>query len=180
MLPTELTNLIIMRNSSFVEAQLSPTLEGNKRSHIQFQMIKYEDLQWVSRFNLHRLLEKPHTQTHTHHFLPCVVTANFTASEVARCFNELLPLCIHAGDRKAWISHTFCTFLTQGESLGQGSFTSLFKGYISDLRDAGKLVSVFLKELDDHRNLWEVGLLVLKYSKIPKQGSSPSVSRQQM
>lgn len=62
-----------MRNSSFVEAQLSPTLEGNKLSHIQFQMIKYEDLQWVRRFTpLHRFLQKPHTQahTHTHHFLP--------------------------------------------------------------------------------------------------------------
>ncbi|TWW58077.1 Tyrosine-protein kinase JAK2 [Takifugu flavidus] len=85
----ELTNLIIMRNSSFVEAQLSPTLEGNKLSHIQFQMIKYEDLQW-------------------------------------------------------------------GESLGQGSFTRLFKGYKSDMRNGGKYVSVFLKELDvSHRNLWE-------------------------
>lgn len=51
-MPAELTNLIIMRNSSFVEAQLSPTLEGNKLIHIQFQMIKYEDLQWVRRFYL--------------------------------------------------------------------------------------------------------------------------------
>uniref|UniRef100_H3CXH8 Tyrosine-protein kinase n=2 Tax=Tetraodon nigroviridis TaxID=99883 RepID=H3CXH8_TETNG len=85
----ELTNLIIMRNSSFVEAQLSPTLEGNKLIHIQFQMIKYEDLQW-------------------------------------------------------------------GESLGQGSFTRLFKGYKSNLSEGGKRVSVFLKELDvNHRNLWE-------------------------
>lgn len=85
LLPTELTNLIIMRNSSFVEAQLSPTLEGNKLSHIQFQMIKYEDLQWVRRFYLHCLLEKPHTQTY--HFLSCVVAANFTVSEVTRCFS---------------------------------------------------------------------------------------------
>lgn len=73
-----------MRNSSFVEAQLSPTLEGNKLSHIQFQMIKYEDLQWVRRFYLHCLLEKPHTQTY--HFLPCVVPANFMVSEVTHCF----------------------------------------------------------------------------------------------
>ncbi len=45
---TELTNLIIIRNSSSVEAQGSPTPERNKFSHIQFQMIKYEDLKWVS------------------------------------------------------------------------------------------------------------------------------------
>lgn len=47
-----------MRSRSFVEAQLSATLEGNKLIHIQFQMIKYEDLQWVRRFYLHRFLEK--------------------------------------------------------------------------------------------------------------------------
>lgn len=45
---TELTNLIIIRNSSSVEAQGSPTTERNKFSHIQFHMIKYEDLKWVS------------------------------------------------------------------------------------------------------------------------------------
>lgn len=34
-------------------------------------------------------------------------------------------------------------------------------------------MSVALKELDvNHRNLWEVGLLPLKYAKIPKQGSA--------
>lgn len=44
----ELTNLIIVRNSSAVEAQGSPTPDRNKFSHIQFQMIKYEDLKWVS------------------------------------------------------------------------------------------------------------------------------------
>ncbi|KAF6725134.1 Tyrosine-protein kinase JAK2 [Oryzias melastigma] len=44
--PKELTNLIIVRNSSAVEAQGSPTPDRNKFSHIQFQMIKYEDLKW--------------------------------------------------------------------------------------------------------------------------------------
>lgn len=68
LLPTELTNLIIMRNGSFVEAQLSPTLEGNKLSHIQFQMIKYEDLQWVRRFYLHSDLKK-NKNRHTSNFL---------------------------------------------------------------------------------------------------------------
>ncbi|XP_034386482.1 tyrosine-protein kinase JAK2 isoform X2 [Cyclopterus lumpus] len=42
----ELTNLIIIRHSSCVEAQGSPTPERNKFSHIQFHMIKYEDLKW--------------------------------------------------------------------------------------------------------------------------------------
>lgn len=45
---TELTNLIIIRNNSSVEAQGSPMPERNKFSHIQFHMIKCEDLQWVS------------------------------------------------------------------------------------------------------------------------------------
>lgn len=44
--PKELTNLIIIRNCSSVEAPGSPTTEGNKFSHIQFHMIKYEDLSW--------------------------------------------------------------------------------------------------------------------------------------
>lgn len=44
----ELTNLIIIRNSSAVEVQGSPIPDRNKFSHIQFQMIKYEDLKWVS------------------------------------------------------------------------------------------------------------------------------------
>uniref|UniRef100_A0A3B4GQY8 Tyrosine-protein kinase n=1 Tax=Pundamilia nyererei TaxID=303518 RepID=A0A3B4GQY8_9CICH len=42
--PKELTNLIIIRNCSSVEAPGSPTTERNKFSHIQFHMIKYEDL----------------------------------------------------------------------------------------------------------------------------------------
>ncbi|XP_068176062.1 tyrosine-protein kinase JAK2 isoform X3 [Antennarius striatus] len=44
--PQELTNLIIIRNSSSTEAQESQTRERNKFSHIQFHMIKYEDLKW--------------------------------------------------------------------------------------------------------------------------------------
>ncbi|KAM7409604.1 hypothetical protein PAMA_001203 [Pampus argenteus] len=88
--PKELTNLIIMRSSSSVEAQGSPTPERNKFSHIQFQMIKYEDLKW-------------------------------------------------------------------GESLGQGSFTRIFKGYKTDTRDGeNHKTEVLLKELDvGHRNCWE-------------------------
>uniref|UniRef100_UPI0037E8A0C1 tyrosine-protein kinase JAK2 n=1 Tax=Semicossyphus pulcher TaxID=241346 RepID=UPI0037E8A0C1 len=88
--PKELTNLIIIRSSSAVEAQGSPTLERNKFSHIQFHMIKYEDLKW-------------------------------------------------------------------GDSLGQGSFTRIFKGCKTDIRDGEKHeTDVFLKELDAiHRNCWE-------------------------
>lgn len=44
--PQELSNLIIISNSSTVEAQGSPTTERTKFSHIQFHMIKYEDLKW--------------------------------------------------------------------------------------------------------------------------------------
>ncbi|KAA8589465.1 hypothetical protein FQN60_012830 [Etheostoma spectabile] len=88
--PKELTNLIIIRNSSSPEAQGSPTPERNKFSHIQFHMIKYEDLKW-------------------------------------------------------------------DVSLGQGSFTRIFKGYKTDIRDGEKHVTnVFLKELDVvHKNYWE-------------------------
>nr|XP_033936625.1 tyrosine-protein kinase JAK2-like isoform X1 [Pseudochaenichthys georgianus]XP_033936626.1 tyrosine-protein kinase JAK2-like isoform X1 [Pseudochaenichthys georgianus] len=86
----KLTHLIIIRNNSSVEAQGSPTPERNKFSHIQFHMIKCEDLQW-------------------------------------------------------------------GECLGQGSFTRIFKGYKTDIRDGEKHVTdVFLKELDVvHKNCWE-------------------------
>ncbi|CAJ1060820.1 tyrosine-protein kinase JAK2 isoform X1 [Xyrichtys novacula] len=88
--PKELTNLIIIRSSSSVEAHGSPTLERNKFSHIQFHKIKYEDLTWV-------------------------------------------------------------------ESLGQGSFTRIFKGYKTDIHDGEKHVTnVFLKELDAvHKDYWE-------------------------
>ncbi|XP_039984309.1 tyrosine-protein kinase JAK2 [Xiphias gladius] len=44
--PKELTNLIIIRSSEAVETQGSPALERNKFSHIQFHMIRYEDLKW--------------------------------------------------------------------------------------------------------------------------------------
>uniref|UniRef100_A0A8C5DJ43 Tyrosine-protein kinase n=1 Tax=Gouania willdenowi TaxID=441366 RepID=A0A8C5DJ43_GOUWI len=88
--PKELTNLIIMRTSSSVEAQGSPTPERNKFSHIQFHTIKYEDLKW-------------------------------------------------------------------DESLGQGSFTRIYKGYRTDIRDGEKhCTEVLLKELDAcHKNCWE-------------------------
>ncbi|XP_061680905.1 tyrosine-protein kinase JAK2 isoform X2 [Syngnathoides biaculeatus] len=44
-----------------------------------------------------------------------------------------------------------------GESLGQGSFTRVFKGYKTDIRDGEKHVTdVLLKELDSaHKNCWE-------------------------
>ncbi|XP_077462872.1 tyrosine-protein kinase JAK2 isoform X1 [Stigmatopora argus] len=88
--PKELTNLIIIRNGIPVEAEGSPTPERTKFSHIQFHMIKYEDLEW-------------------------------------------------------------------GESLGQGSFTRVFKGSKRDIRDGEKHVTdVLLKELDsNHKNCWE-------------------------
>ncbi|KAM4597586.1 tyrosine-protein kinase JAK2 [Polymixia lowei] len=44
--PEELTNLIIIRSSSSVETHGSPTPQRNKHSHIQFHMIKYDDLKW--------------------------------------------------------------------------------------------------------------------------------------
>ncbi|XP_074524885.1 tyrosine-protein kinase JAK2 isoform X2 [Halichoeres trimaculatus] len=47
--------------------------------------------------------------------------------------------------------------LSWGESLGQGSFTRIFKGSKTDIRDGEKHVtSVFLKELDAvHKDYWE-------------------------
>nr|XP_057928354.1 tyrosine-protein kinase JAK2 [Doryrhamphus excisus] len=88
--PKEFTNLIIIRDGSSVEARRSPTPERKKCSHIQFHMIKYEDLKW-------------------------------------------------------------------GESLGQGSFTRVFKGSKIDIRDGEKHVTdVLLKELNGvHKNCWE-------------------------
>ncbi|XP_055021033.1 tyrosine-protein kinase JAK2 isoform X2 [Boleophthalmus pectinirostris] len=44
--PKELTNLIIIRGNSSVEEQDSPCPERSKFNHIQFHMIKYEDLKW--------------------------------------------------------------------------------------------------------------------------------------
>lgn len=55
-------------------------------------------------------------------------------------------------------------FSCKGESLGQGSFTRIFKGYKSDIRDGEKqMTSVFLKELDAvHKDYWEVCVCSLK------------------
>ncbi|XP_014836009.1 PREDICTED: tyrosine-protein kinase JAK3 isoform X2 [Poecilia mexicana] len=88
--PKELTNLIIVRNSSLFEAQGSPAPERNKFSHIQIHMIKFGDLNW-------------------------------------------------------------------GDSLGQGTFTRIFKGYKTDFRDGEKrMTEVILKELDSaYKNCWE-------------------------
>ncbi|XP_061153241.1 tyrosine-protein kinase JAK2 isoform X2 [Syngnathus typhle] len=88
--PKEFTNLVIIRNGISVEVRGSPTPERKKFSHIQFHMIKYEDLKW-------------------------------------------------------------------GESLGQGSFTRVFKGSKTDIHDGVKHVTdVLLKELDGgHKNCWE-------------------------
>lgn len=61
--PTELTNLIIIRSNSSVEVQGSPTPERNKFSHIQFHMIKYEDLQWVSVYTLLHLKQACYDST---------------------------------------------------------------------------------------------------------------------
>lgn len=49
-------------------------------------------------------------------------------------------------------------FFFKDESLGQGSFTRIFKGYKTDIRDGEKHVTkVFLKELEAiHKNCWEV------------------------
>uniref|UniRef100_A0A8C1K3Q7 Tyrosine-protein kinase n=1 Tax=Cyprinus carpio TaxID=7962 RepID=A0A8C1K3Q7_CYPCA len=45
--PKELTNMIILRNSSMTEMPSSPMLQRHKPSHMQFHMIKHEDLTWV-------------------------------------------------------------------------------------------------------------------------------------
>lgn len=53
--------------------------------------------------------------------------------------------------------------LGQGDSLGQGSFTRIYKGYKTEIRDGEKhAAEVFLKELDvAHKACWEVGFLNL-------------------
>ncbi|CAN9500949.1 unnamed protein product [Ophioblennius macclurei] len=88
--PKELTNLIIVRNGSSVETHGSSTPERNQFSHIQFHMIKFEDLKWE-------------------------------------------------------------------ESLGQGSFTRIYKGHKTEIRDGeNHTTEVLLKELDaGHKNCWE-------------------------
>lgn len=54
-----------------------------------------------------------------------------------------------------------CFFSCKEESLGQGSFTRIYKGYKSEVREGEKHeAKVFLKELDSvHRNRWEVRLM---------------------
>ncbi|XP_061094293.1 tyrosine-protein kinase JAK2 [Conger conger] len=88
--PKEYTNMIIIRNSCSAEAVGSPTLSRHKAGHVQFQMMKYEDLQW-------------------------------------------------------------------GENLGQGSFTRIYKGGKTDIREGEKHVTdVLLKVLDSsHKDFWE-------------------------
>ncbi|XP_018601462.1 tyrosine-protein kinase JAK2 [Scleropages formosus] len=88
--PNELTNLIIMRNSCSIEALGSPTMQRRKASHVQFQMIRHEDLR----------LE---------------------------------------------------------ESLGRGSFTRIFKGSKTDIREGERQnTDVLLKVLDgSYKNCWE-------------------------
>ncbi|XP_055023941.2 tyrosine-protein kinase JAK2 [Misgurnus anguillicaudatus] len=44
--PKELTNMIILRNSSMAEMTNTPMLQRHKPSHMQFHMIKHEDLTW--------------------------------------------------------------------------------------------------------------------------------------
>ncbi|XP_056629086.1 tyrosine-protein kinase JAK2 isoform X2 [Triplophysa dalaica] len=88
--PKELTNMIILRNSSMAEMPNSPMLQRHKPSHVQFHMIKHEDLNWR-------------------------------------------------------------------ESLGQGSFTHIFRGTKTDQRDGTThSTEVLLKVLDaSHKNCWE-------------------------
>ncbi|KAJ8277414.1 hypothetical protein GJAV_G00074910 [Gymnothorax javanicus] len=88
--PKEHTNMIIIRNSCSPETLGSPILPRHKTGHVQFQMMKYEDLLW-------------------------------------------------------------------GENLGQGSFTRIYKGGKTDIREGEKHVTdVLLKVLDSsHRNYWE-------------------------
>lgn len=58
-----------------------------------------------------------------------------------------------------------CFVSCKEESLGQGSFTRIYRGYKSDVRDGEKRqTKVFLKELDSvHRNRWEVCLIILPF-----------------
>ncbi|XP_066499600.1 tyrosine-protein kinase JAK2 [Hoplias malabaricus] len=86
----ELSNLIIIRNSSVFESPSSPPQHRHRPSHIQFHMIKHEDLIWK-------------------------------------------------------------------ESLGQGSFTHVYRGFKKHQRDGEtQTTEVLLKVLDaEHRNSWE-------------------------
>ncbi|KAK3566235.1 hypothetical protein QTP86_029683 [Hemibagrus guttatus] len=86
----ELSNLIIIRNSSVCETPSSPTQHRHRPSHMQFHMIKHEDLIWK-------------------------------------------------------------------ESLGQGSFTHIYRGCKVNQRDGEThSTDVLLKVLDvEHKNSWE-------------------------
>lgn len=76
---------------------------------------------------------------------------------------------IHSGlpQWRSWTTIQFF-FSCKEESLGQGSFTRIYKGYKSDVRNGEKQeTKVFLKELDSiHRNRWEVCLIIL-FKKMP-------------
>ncbi|KAG9270163.1 tyrosine-protein kinase JAK2 isoform X1 [Astyanax mexicanus] len=86
----ELSNLVIIRNSSVSEIPSSPPLQRHRPSHIQFHMIKHEELIWK-------------------------------------------------------------------ESLGQGSFTHIYRGCKTHHRDGETYTTeVLLKVLDaEHKNSWE-------------------------
>ncbi|KAI5625728.1 tyrosine-protein kinase JAK3, partial [Silurus asotus] len=86
----ELSNLIIVRNSSMCETPGSPSQQRHRPSHIQFHMIKYEDIIWE-------------------------------------------------------------------ESLGQGSFTHIYRGCkVHQLDGETHTTEVLLKALDvEHKNSWE-------------------------
>lgn len=86
----ELSNLVIIRNSSVSEIPSSPPLQRHRPSHIQFHMIKHEELIWK-------------------------------------------------------------------ESLGQGSFTHIYRGFKTHHRDGETYTTeVLLKVLDaEHKNSWE-------------------------
>ncbi|XP_062855524.1 tyrosine-protein kinase JAK2 [Trichomycterus rosablanca] len=86
----ELSNLIIVRNSSVCQTPSSPPQHRHRSSHIQFHMIKHEDLVWK-------------------------------------------------------------------ESLGQGSFTHIYRGLKTDQREGETYTTeVLLKVLDvEHKNSWE-------------------------
>lgn len=98
LLPIELTNLIIIRNNSSVEAHGSPTMKWTKFSHIQFQMIKNEDLRWVSmqipsvpglllQYHQHKYQNSSHTFWMIYDEIIIVV--------VVVIFNQLLPPAVH-------------------------------------------------------------------------------------
>jgi len=46
----ELTNMIIVRNSSMAEMPSSPMLQRQNPSHMQFHMIKHDNITWVQLY----------------------------------------------------------------------------------------------------------------------------------